>query len=232
MTEKELAAPDHFWKTSALFRILQDISEDAVAPWGASGADIASKGLMWVVVRYHLTILEVPIPGKTLRVRTWASPVRHMLSQRNYLITDPEGNIIVSAAGLWAVAARDTRSMVDPADYGVFFPTEITGEEVPKPMPPQRLPLRQERRLLVPDNLLDMNQHMNNTCYFDLAEDCIAGENDGLQLREIRAVFMQELLSGENLHIQWGHEGGCWYFSGENQEKECFRISFRYGDSF
>ncbi len=228
MTEKEWIVPDHLWRIADLFRLLQDTAEEAVIFSGASGSDLEKKGLMWVVVRYQLVLNKALEPDQILHIKTWASPFRHMISQRHYLITDSQGKELATAAGLWAVAARDTRSMVDPAAYGVSFPTEYTERELPRPQPPLRIPFTGEKLLVISDSFLDSNRHMNNTCYFTVCEDCIDGDTDGLRLCEVRSVFMEELLSGDNLLIQWGREGNNWCFSGKKGDKESFRISFHY----
>ena len=81
MTERFTVPGDPF-RIAGLFRILQDVSGHAAACWHASGPELMEKGLMWVVTRYELSLDRALIPGEALDITTWASPVRHMLSQR------------------------------------------------------------------------------------------------------------------------------------------------------
>ena len=228
MYEVEYSLPENIDRIGELFRILQDISGDAAACWNASGAELKQKGLMWVIVRYDIRLLRKLRPGETLAFQTWASPVRHRMSQRHYLAADENGECVLSGGGTWTVVDYDTRSMVDPAERGVSIHGEITGMEQPRPEVPVRLQLSSQTDYGVTESVLDMNRHMNNTRYFDLVQNCAQDETDDLTLRRIRAVFSNEAREGETIRVFWGHEGNTWFFSGEKDTAPCFQIGLEY----
>ena len=149
MTER-FTVPGDPSRIAGLFRILQDVSGHAAACWHASGPELMEKGLMWVVIRYELTLSRALCPGEDLVITTWPSPVRHRMSQRSYLLADAGGRSLGQAAGVWALVDRETRSMVDGAARGVQFPTEETGLEPPFPASPEKLPADGERVFTVP----------------------------------------------------------------------------------
>ena len=227
MTER-FTVPGDPSRIAGLFRILQDVSGHAAACWHASGPELMEKGLMWVVTRYELSLDRALIPGEAFEITTWASPVRHMLGQRNYLLADAGGRPLGRAAGSWALVDRETRAMVDWAGRLDAFETEVTGLEPPRPAAPEKLEPQFSRVFTVPASWLDMNGHMNNTRYFDVAQACIGSEADGLTLSNARASFLSEALAGDELTVSFGRRDGLWAFSGGKSGAACFQLSLRY----
>ena len=169
-------------------------------------------------------------PGETLRAETWAGPLRHRISQRNYLVYDGHENCVLSGAGNWAIADRDKRSMVDANGYGLSFPAEMNDRELPRPSAPEKLPITGSADYIVTEADLDMNQHMNNTRYFDIAEDLVFGGKPCHKLLNAQAAFQNEALLGERLVIFWGNREKRWYVCGEGNGKICFQMSLQYGE--
>ena len=228
MFEKKFAVTEYAGKISALFRTLQDLSGEAAAEWHASGDELAEKGLLWVIVRYDVSLLCPPVPGETLTLKTWANPVRHRMSQRNYLAFDESGAPVLRGAGSWAVVDAVTRAMVDPEERGVTIHGEVNGLELPRPAAPLRLALTGETDYDVTDAVLDRNMHMNNTKYFDAVQSCMGDIDPALALKRIRAMFISESRAGERIGISWGREGDSWYFDGKKDGASCFQISLEY----
>ena len=214
-------------RISNLFQILQDASGEAAAAWHSSGEDLARIGLMWVVVRYEVLVKRQFVPGEALTVHTWASPFRHHMSQRNYLICDETGQCVAEAAGIWTVVDRVSRSMVNAEESGIHFQAEITGNETPRPTTPRKLPLQHQTRYIVCEKDLDMNGHMNNTKYFDVVQDLMEQSNGTTEFSRIQAVYSNEAKLGDELLIRWGKDASDWFFCGEKNGEPCFQIGFQ-----
>ncbi len=228
MFEKKIVITENAERVSALFQTIQDLSGEAAAEWHASGDDLAEKGLIWVIVRYDVSLLRPLEPAETLIFKTWANPVRHRMSQRNYLAFDKSGACVMRGAGSWAVVDALTRSMVDPGEYGVEIHGEVNGLELPRPATPLRITLTDIQDYDVTDAVLDRNMHMNNTKYFDAVQSCIREPNPALQLQRARAMFISESRLGERIAISWGRDGNSWYFDGKKNGASCFQISLEY----
>ena len=121
MYEKVVHTPQTGWDLTALFHVLQDAAGEASAEYHAGSEDLADIGLMWVVVRYEVLFERPVLPGEDLLIRTWAMPFRHRMSQRNYRITDRDGALVLTAAGIWTIVDRESRKMVDPAEYPLLL---------------------------------------------------------------------------------------------------------------
>ena len=68
---------------------------------------------------------------------------------------------------------------------------------------------------------------MNNTRYFDLAEDLLPDAARERALREILVEYAGEARLGERMQIRVEPDGSAFYLSGET-EKRCFRMRFLY----
>ena len=91
----------------------------------------------------------------------------------------------VRASALWTLVDEQTRKVVFPEKYGVVIEGEVTGQEIALPSSPRKLELTEADPFQVPYSYVDLNGHMNNTRYFDLAEDCIPASREGNPLRLI-----------------------------------------------
>ena len=68
---------------------------------------------------------------------------------------------------------------------------------------------------------------MNNTRYFDLAEDCIPASREGRKLRLVQTEYVSEARLGDTLTVRWGEQEGVFYLHGESG-KPVFRMRLEY----
>ena len=111
--------------------------------------------------------------------------------------------------------------------YGVEIQGESTGEEIAIPGAPAKLECTEEQRFQVPYSYVDLNGHMNNTRYFDLAEDCTGAAAQGRALRFVSTEYVSEARFQDSFQVRWGWEGGSCYVCGEG-EKPVFRMRLEY----
>ena len=84
-----------------------------------------------------------------------------------------------------------------------------------------------EREFTVPYSYVDLNGHMNNTRYFDLAEDCVEAAADGRTLSRVETEYKTEARLGERLSLRWGTDGDRYYLTG-SADRTVFTISLAY----
>ena len=89
-----------------------------------------------------------------------------------------------------------------------------TGDEIALPSPPRAIPFTGSTDFTVPYSYVDLNGHMNNTRYFDLAEDLIPYAKEGRRLTRVATEFGREIRLGETFAASWGEADGRVYFAG------------------
>ena len=211
-----------------LFWLLQEAAGAHSGQLGFGEADMRGLGIMWVVIRYLVKAERWPAAEEELTVETWPGQVRHGMCPRFYRILDAGGAVILTASCLWAVVDRETRQMVPPHERGVVIEPLVTGEEAPLPGTIRRPVTDRETLFTVPEAYLDSNGHMNNTRYFDLAEQCTGFRAAQRGLREVTAEYLNEALCGEQIRVRWGVEGNCCTVVGEKDSGHVFRMKLQY----
>ena len=214
-------------RTSELLHILQDAASEHCEIIGYSGDVVGPMGLIWVIARQKLSVHRYPKPGEELVVRTWPTPDRHGLFPRQYIIESTEGEKLVSACAIWTLMDVSTRRMIRPENYGIEFGGLITGEETASPRAARKLEISGEREFTVPEDYLDVNMHMNNTRYYDLAEDSIGRDGEEWILRELCTEYVSEALLGDKVLVRYGNEGDLWYVTGDT-DNTVFRMNLTY----
>ena len=151
----------------------------------------------------------------------------HLYFPRYYRMEDREGRTLLTGSALWALMDRETRRMVFPEDHGVH----IDGEqgEKPLPLPAAPKPVRDGERetFAVPYSYVDLNGHMNNTRYLDLAEDRMPADLRRRAIREVRAEYSGEAKLGESMDLTYAREGDAFLLSGDRGRK-LFRLNLIY----
>ena len=214
-------------RTSVLFGLLQEAAIAHTEHLGMGREKTLDRGILWVVTLQTAEIRRMPSYDEEVVLRSWPGRTMHVLFPRYCAVDTAAGEPLVRACSLWSLVDAETRKLVFPERHGFAIEGIVTGDEIPIPSPPRTLPCDREREFTVPFSYVDMNGHMNNTRYFDLAEDCIPAASEGRELRSVRTEFSREIRCGETIRLRWGQDGGSCYFTGEN-EQSLFRMRFAY----
>ena len=105
------------------------------------------------------------------------------------------------------------------------------GREAALPASPKSLPLTEEKRFAVPFSYVDLNGHMNNTKYCDLADDLLTFEKEGQLLKMLSAEYLHEIREGQDVRLRWGFGEGTpsAFLTGEDEAGTAlFRLRLEY----
>lgn len=214
-------------KTSTLFELLQEASIRHTEELGMGREKTLDKGLLWILALQSAEIVRMPEYDEEVVLQSWPGITMHMFFPRYYVMKTARGEPLLKAAALWSLLDAGTRKMVFPEQYGIEILGITTGEELPQPAPPKRLPCTETTAFTVPYSYVDLNGHMNNTRYFDLAEDCIHTAVEGRDLRSVQAEYVSEVKCGDRISVSWGESGDSFYLEGK-MEKPVFRMKYTY----
>ena len=214
-------------RLSRLFTLLQEASIAHTTLLGMGRERTLDRGLLWIVTLQRAQILRLPVYDERIVLKSWPGKTMHLLFPRYYRIEDEQGHALVAASALWALMDERTRRVVFPEQHGIRIRGVHTGKEIPLPVPPKMPPLLETEPFTVPYSYVDFNGHMNNTRYFDLAEDTIPAAAAGRALRTVLIEYVNEARCGEELAVRWGQAGDDWYLTGE-AGKTVFRMRLGY----
>ena len=214
-------------RTSVLFELMQEASIRHTEELGMGREMTLDRGLLWMVTLQRAEIARMPEYDEVITLESWPGDTMHLLFPRYYRVLDGKGNTLVSASALWALVDQETRRMVFPDRYGVVIEGEKTGNEIALPSPPLRAKEGVVSPFTVPYSYVDLNGHMNNTRYFDLAEDRIPVAAEGRSLRSISVEYANEAKLSDELRVTVEREDSTYRVSGDT-EKKIFRMEFVY----
>ena len=217
-------------RISRLFTLFQEIAVAHAEMLGAWRDKTLDRGLLWVVTLQNAEIARMPMYDEQLRFVTWAGKVMHAFFPRYAEVIDANGEVLVRATALWVLMDANTRKMVQPKDAGLLLPGEVTGREGAFPRVPKAPEEGETADFTVPYSYVDINGHMNNTRYFDLAEDLAPEEVRSRKLLSIGVEYAGEIRLGDRICVRTAWESGHFRVQGLNQDKNCFRIDLNYGD--
>lgn len=214
-------------RTSRLFELLQEASIRHTEQLGMGRDKTLDKGILWVVTLQRAEIARMPEYDERITLTSWPGKMMHVFFPRYYRICDEAGNTLASASALWTLVDEKTRRMAFPEKYGVQIEGVETGDEIPLPSALPRMETQHDEPFTVPYSYVDLNGHMNNTRYFDLAEDHIPAAAEGRRLTRIATEYSSEVRFGDRLRIRWAQAGDRFYLEG-SVDRPSFRISLEY----
>ena len=214
-------------RSSELFKLLQEVSIRHTEELGMGRDKTLDKGILWVLMMQRAEIARMPVYDEEIVLKTWPGKTMHVLFPRYYSLESASGVKLVKASALWCLVDAKSRKFVFPERYGVEIEGVVTGEEIAQPGSVRKQDCDREKTFEVPYSYVDLNGHMNNTRYFDLAEDSVGAAAEGKLLKEISTEYVNEARFGETLLLRWNGDDGDVYLSGES-DKPVFRMLLRY----
>lgn len=198
--------PFLYLRSSALLTILQEISIEHTEMLGFQRECTLDKGLLWVIAKQHIEIKCMPKYDERIYVSTYPSKMMHVLFPRSYEIKDIKGETIISGEAIWALIDANNRKMVKPLDHQILIPDLSNGREFSIPLHKvDDSSLKEETEIKATYSYSDLNGHMNNTSYLDVAEDVIP--LSFLKTHELSTIdieYLHEIKLGETIRMRYG----------------------------
>ena len=215
-------------RLSRLMTMLQEASIAHTTELGMGREMTLDRGLLWIVTLQQAKIARMPEYDERIRLVSWPGRMMHLLFPRYYRIEDERGNALVEASALWALMDQKTRRIVFPELYGVKIRGVHTGREIPLPVAPKMPANAKESAFTVPYSFVDLNGHMNNTRYFDLAEDRMPKALRERSLSGVQTEYAREAKEGETILLKSELTPDAYLLSGEQDGAKLFRLMLTY----
>ncbi len=212
-------------KPSAILKIAQDISVEHVTYLGYPRAKTNEKGIIWVVGKNHVEIFGMPKYDNSIVVSTYSHKTKFVIFPRTVEIRNEQGDLLIRVSSIWSLIDVNKRKMVNPVEYDVDIPDLSNGREFHMPFA-IGIPfdLDNETTIQAQYSFCDMNGHINNTSYLDIAENIMPIDflkNNHLKGFDIK--YTHEVPLGSSLPIKYGFKDDSYYFVGD-----AFQLAMKY----
>jgi medium-chain acyl-[acyl-carrier-protein] hydrolase len=197
-------------KLNTLFNFLQDVASSHAESLNLGYKDLIAHDLGWVLSWAKVKVEEYPQFGETIKIRTWPKCRHKLFSIRDFLIYNSSGKILFRVSTAWLLINVKTKRITDIKNLpqAIYYQPEKSAlNDFPeKIISAKEKEIKFSKTIRYTD--LDINQHVNNTRYIELALDCYSSEwHKKNLLNGLTASFTSESFYGDELEIRMASEG-------------------------
>ena len=181
-------------KASSLLHAYQDIASDHADALGVGYDELIKKDWIWVLSKVKYEIYGSIEPDAEYRLSTYPRPKKGAAFPRDFYLNSKDGSTVAAGTSMWCVMNFATRKL---ERSGVDFDGECIGY-APFDEGIEKIRSRQPVQAgihKVTEADLDVNRHVNNSRYADMAGDVLGtGGFSGLVMN-----FLKEAVLGDEI---------------------------------
>lgn len=195
-----------------LLAFLEDIASVHSDTVGYGVKDIQTKKKAWLMMDWGLEVKKRPSFGSKLYIRTWATqiekPTYHVY--RNFDVYDEEKRIVATATSKWVLFDIENNKItkIEPDLIVIYNPEdadELAKEKIKKLKEPLNFSHSCEYKVKRFD--IDINQHVHNLNYLNLAYEALPDEiYYGKELNNVRIMYKHQIKLDDNIKCLYSFE--------------------------
>lgn len=197
------------------------------------GDSFASSKFHWILSAYKVNIIRRPSHGEDISVTTWSAGYTPAIAAREFEVRDKKGNLIITAMSSWVLINYDTMRLEkitpkymnpyeEETEYSNFSSTRLKKLEVP-----DEYTLIGE--MSVDWKWIDLNQHMNNTYYPEIAEHFLPEDVRKLIAdKSFEIYYKKEIPEGSNIKCLYTKTEDAHTITLKNTESSTIHAIIRY----
>jgi len=197
---------DYRATNKAMLKYLENIACKHSDQAGHGINDIEKTKTVWILLDWKFKVIERPIYGQTIKVRTWSRKMEKCCAYRDFEIFDENEKIIAKATTKWVLLDASTRKIQRiPDEMSTKYDSEcnryVFEEEIEKLQEPE---IKDEfMQLKIRRTDIDINNHVNNLNYLDLAYEILPLEVYNKDIRNIRITYKHQVEPEETVSIYY-----------------------------
>ena len=207
---------------AAILSLFQDVAGIHANNLGIGFHELMARKTIWVLTKVRYRLVGTPRRYETVRVRTWPLPPARVNFRREYCIEAMDGTILVQGTSEWVIVHSEKRRVlpatnVYPEGDSYCTDTFFEGRLAKVPL----FEAEGEGHTIVPGfTQLDINGHINNTCYADYVMDALAPGED-VTMQQMQIDYHRELMQDMPVQLYWKKEDGVILAKGIGDGGEC-----------
>ena len=186
----------------AILSYLEDVGGTHSDLAGYGIFDICKTHLTWLLLEWKLQVIKRPKYKEKIKVETWSKNAIKCYAYRDFKIYDEKGNVIGLATSKWVLVDTQKEKIVkvEPEILERYQPefekSAFPDEDFPKMHELEKYKIEKEYNIRRSD--IDVNNHMHNLNYLDLANEVLPEEvlQNG-ELNNVRITYKKEIKLGE-----------------------------------
>lgn len=203
----------NYLTNKGLLGFLEDIGGIHSNQAGLGMNQIEETRLSWVLLGWKVKIFTRPIYSSCIRIKTWASHTEKFHTYRDFEVYDEKGNPLAIATSKWVLVNIDTGKLTkiedswiekyEPEDKHVFDTIELEKLQEPDSFSKEYLYTVQRCNI-------DINKHMHNLDYLDLAYEALPEEvYENNDFTSIEIMYKKQIRYSDTIRCLYSQEGNC-----------------------
>ena len=186
----------------AILSYLEDIGGIHSNMAGYGVFEIAQTHLSWILLGWRVEVIRRPKYAEKIKIKTWSKGVVKFYTYRDFEIYDQQGNLIIKASSKWVLLDTEKGKIVridselmnkyEPETDKVVFGID----EFDKIKEPEEYQYETEYSVRRAD--IDVNNHMHNLNYIELANEALPEDvYRGALFNDVRIIYKKEIKYGD-----------------------------------
>lgn len=187
-------------KPSAVLDLFQEVAGAHAMELGVGFDDLLKKELLWIIVKLKFRVENEIQEHQKVIVKTWPLPAGRVTLQREYLIEDESGKILVKGTSEWVTVHSKNRRIVPPSN--IYSLEEYCEDKMFEGKLVKVSDFTEDKPALEVVSQfcdLDRNGHVNNIRYADYVLNALCPKEQ--KIRQFQIDFHREIMSGMKVSV-------------------------------
>lgn len=195
----------------AMLSCLENIACTHASSLGFSPTNLNEKGLVWILLNWKIKIIKRPLYNEEIKVRTWSRKIDRVAAFRDFEVYGVDGNLCAIGTSRWFLMDFETRKPVRITDelskaYDSELDRHVFETEIEKIIEPKEY--IRESEYLVMRRDIDMNNHVHNLNYLDIAYEMLPEEvYREKTFNNIKIEYKKEIKYGDKVKCYYSVDG-------------------------
>lgn len=167
---------------------------------------LADKHLVWVLSSWQIVVMRYPGLCEHVKIGTQPYEFKSFLGSRNFVMMTEAGEYLAKANSLWSLLSTDTLKPAVPTDE--MLQGYTLADRIEMGYAPRKIAVPEGgsagNPIVVKKHHLDINNHVNNGQFVDMAMDFLP---QGSGVGQLRAEYKKQALLGDVLYPYVAGEG-------------------------
>ena len=198
---------NNYIKNKSILEIFENIGTYHSDLAGYGPNDIERVRVSWVLLDWKLKVIKRPKYGQTLNVNTWGRTMKKFYTYRDFEMFDEHNNLCAIGTSKWTLVNIDTGKLEKLSEevfekYQIESKSVFNEEELDKLKELDNFSSEIEYKVSRRD--IDINGHMHNLYYLDLAYDALPKEVfEQRPFNNVRIQYKKEVKFGNILKCKY-----------------------------
>lgn len=185
-------------KMPALLQMLQEAATEHAYELGIAYSHLKPMGLGWVIAKLIVNIDKIPSWDERIYIKTWPSTREKIVTYREFVATDANGNPLFSARSQWLLMDINARRIarLERLQHWDLFPEQANDDSFETPF--EKIDATstdniKESIFSARNDDIDLNEHVNNAVFLTWAMESLPDEFAKRTPQKIKINFLDEV---------------------------------------